>query len=142
MSAVLKEGRVTILRILALGAMTTFGLTGVALAADSDGAFASDFLHFGEKDGQAMYVHVCAGCHMPNAKGAVGAGAYPALAGNANLATAGYPVAMVLHGQKAMPAVGEMMTDQQVADVVNYVRTHFGNDYKDRVTAAEVKAAR
>lgn len=44
-----------------------------------------------------------------------------------------------LHG---MPAVGRMMTDQQVADVVNYVRTHFGNKYKDSVTAAQVKAAR
>ncbi len=132
----------TILRFLGLGAITVFGVAGAAFAADSDGAFSSDFFHFGEKDGQAMYVHVCAGCHMPNAKGAVGAAAYPALAGNANLATASYPVAMVLHGQKAMPAVGEMMSDQQVADVVNYVRTHFGNDYRDSVTAAEVKAAR
>ena len=26
-----------------------------------------------------------------------------------------------------MPPVGDMMSDAQVADVVNYVRTHFGN---------------
>ena len=35
-----------------------------------------------------------------------------------------------------------MMSDQQVADVINYVRTHFGNDYRDTVSAAAVKAAR
>ena len=28
-----------------------------------------------------------------------------------------------------MPPLGQMMSDQQVADVVNYVRTHFGNSY-------------
>ncbi len=37
-----------------------------------------------------------------------------------------------------MPPLGGMMSDEQVADVVNYVRTHFGNDYRDRVSAAAV----
>jgi len=41
-----------------------------------------------------------------------------------------------------MPPVGQMMTDQQVADVVNYVRTHFGNRYKDAVTAADAGSTR
>jgi mono/diheme cytochrome c family protein len=41
-----------------------------------------------------------------------------------------------------MPPIGGMMTDQQVADVVNYVRTHFGNKFKDAVTVADVKAMR
>ena len=35
-----------------------------------------------------------------------------------------------------------MMTDEQVAAVVNYVRTHFGNDYTDPVTAQDVKSVR
>jgi mono/diheme cytochrome c family protein len=35
-----------------------------------------------------------------------------------------------------------MMTDEQVADVVNYVRSHFGNSYGPVVSAADVKAAR
>jgi len=35
-----------------------------------------------------------------------------------------------------------MMTDLQVADVVNYVRTHFGNKYKDSLTAADIKPLR
>jgi mono/diheme cytochrome c family protein len=35
-----------------------------------------------------------------------------------------------------------MMSDQQIAAVANYVRTNLGNDYKDALTAAEVKALR
>jgi mono/diheme cytochrome c family protein len=92
--------------------------------------------------GRAIYTNVCQGCHMPDAKGAVGAGMYPALASNAKLETAGYPVAVVTHGQKAMPAFGALLNDQQIADVVNYVRTSYGNKYKDKVSAADVKAAR
>jgi len=41
------------------------------------------------KGGQAIYTNVCQGCHMPDAKGAVGAGMYPALAKNEKLETAG-----------------------------------------------------
>jgi mono/diheme cytochrome c family protein len=41
-----------------------------------------------------------------------------------------------------MPPLGELMSDEQVADVVNYVRTHFGNDYPDAVLPAEVSALR
>jgi mono/diheme cytochrome c family protein len=97
---------------------------------------------FEEQGGEAIYRHVCAGCHQPDAKGAIGAGAYPALAHNEKLESAGYPVSLVLHGQKAMPPLGGFLTDQQVADVVNYVRNHFGNSYDDAVDAALVKGAR
>jgi mono/diheme cytochrome c family protein len=41
-----------------------------------------------------------------------------------------------------MPPVGSMMNDDQVVAVVNYVRTHFGNQYSDPVTAEEVRLAR
>jgi mono/diheme cytochrome c family protein len=41
-----------------------------------------------------------------------------------------------------MPAIGDMMSDAQVAAVVNYVRTHFGNAYPDAVTVEDVAAAR
>ncbi|HXS08162.1 MAG TPA: cytochrome c [Rhizomicrobium sp.] len=92
--------------------------------------------------GEAVFKNICQGCHMANAQGAVGAGAYPALARNAKLEVAGYPVAVIVHGQKAMPAFGGLLNDQQIADVVNYVRTHFGNNYKDKVTPADVKAQR
>jgi mono/diheme cytochrome c family protein len=95
-----------------------------------------------QQGGEAIYKGVCQGCHMPDAKGAVGAGMYPALASNSKLETAGYPISVIIHGQKAMPVFGAAFSDQQIADVVNYIRTHFGNTYKDKVTPEEVKSAR
>lgn len=108
--------------------------------ADSAGTVAPS--SFSQTSGQAIYAVVCQGCHMPDAKGAVGAGAYPALAADTNLQSAGYPIYLVLYGQRAMPGFGGFLNDAQVAAVVGYIRTHFGNDYKDGVTAADVKAAR
>lgn len=92
--------------------------------------------------GEALYQAICQGCHMPDAKGAVGAGAYPGLARNARLAVAAYPLTVVVNGQKAMPPFGDDLTDQEIANVVNYVRSHFGNTYTDAASAAEVKELR
>jgi mono/diheme cytochrome c family protein len=97
---------------------------------------------FAERSSEALYANVCQACHMPDGKGASGGGTYPSLAGNQNLATRGYPVLVVVNGQRGMPPVGLMMTDDQVAAVINYVRTHFGNHYQDVVTSEEVKSAR
>ncbi len=94
------------------------------------------------KGGEAVFKGVCQGCHMTDAKGAVGAGMYPALAKDANLETAAYPVSVIVNGQKAMPPLKNFLSDQQVADVVNYIRSNFGNRYKDKVTAADVKTQR
>jgi mono/diheme cytochrome c family protein len=90
--------------------------------------------HAGEK----VYQEVCQACHMANAKGAVGAGRITALAGNANLAYPEYPIGVVTGGKGAMPWFRGQLTDQQIADVIGYVRTHFGNKYKGKVTAAMV----
>ena len=79
---------------------------------------------------------------MPDGRGAIGAGAYPALARNAKLEAAGYPVLLVVNGQKAMPAFGRQLDDNQVAAVVNYIRANFGSAYTDRVSTDDVKAAR
>jgi len=65
-----------------------------------------------------------------------------ALAHDPNLSGRGYPVAIVVNGQRAMPAFGDLLSDRQIADVVNYIRSHFGNDYTDEVTASEVGAMR
>ncbi len=108
---------------------------------DADGAFVSNG-KFMEPDGARLYNRICAGCHMPDAKGAKAAGFYPALANNPNMAAGGYPLLVVLKGMNGMPGVGQSMSDKQVADVVNYVRTHFGNKYKDAVSVADVKAMR
>lgn len=94
-------------------------------------------------DGKAIYEHVCQSCHMADAKGGkLSPAVYPALTGNAKLAVKAYPAIMVVNGLGAMPAFGSMLTDEQVASLVNYVRTHFGNTYADALTAAEVKTLR
>jgi len=110
----------------------------------SGSASAQDYFsgHFSQTSGEAVFKNICQGCHMPNAQGAVGAGRYPALAGNPKLAEPGYPVFMVMNGNKAMPSFGPDLTDEQIANVVNYVRTHFGNHYADAVTTQFVASAR
>jgi mono/diheme cytochrome c family protein len=92
--------------------------------------------------GAVVYQHVCQGCHMPGARGAAGAGAYPALANNPKLAELGYPVGMVLNGHGGMPWFNGTLSDAQIAEVVNFVRTHFGNHYTDAATAEFVRSVR
>ena len=79
---------------------------------------------------------------MADAKGAEGAGRYPALAGNPRLASNLYPVQVVLQGKHGMPPFGPFLDDAQVAAVVNHVRTHFGNAFQDDVAAADVAGLR
>jgi mono/diheme cytochrome c family protein len=106
---------------------------------------------FTTTDGQQIYEHVCQGCHMPAAVGAVGAGHYPALAKDPTLASRQYMALTILMGRRNMPAFGArhaigfggpaaVLSEAQIAAVINYVRSHFGNRYKDPITAAEVKA--
>ena len=97
---------------------------------------------FTETTGEELFASACQGCHMPDGKGAIGAGAYPSLVRDRNLESGGYPVHVVVRGQRAMPPVGAMMSDAQVAAVVNYVRTNFGNRYQDAVSADDVKRVR
>ncbi|MFN3661430.1 c-type cytochrome [Yoonia sp.] len=95
--------------------------------------------------GEAVYNAVCSGCHMPAGEGAEGAGIYPALADNELLAAPSYPIYLILEGQRAMPPFGGILDDQQVADVVNYIRSNFGNDFVEEwgeATAEEVAQTR
>jgi mono/diheme cytochrome c family protein len=120
-------------------------LAGVALLALGVGAGAQSFsspYRILPRDGQAIYEDLCQGCHMPQGQGAVGAGFYPALAHDEKLAAAGYAVSVIAGGRNGMPPMSFMLDDEQIAAVVNYVRTHFGNDYADAVTAADARAAR
>jgi mono/diheme cytochrome c family protein len=97
---------------------------------------------FTEKSGEALYNATCAGCHMPDGKGAQGAGHYPALADNPAVGAAPYVIVNVLHGRKGMPSFGDAMDDDQVAAVVNYTRTHFGNRFAESVTPSQVGSLR
>lgn len=98
--------------------------------------------HFVQRDGAALYHAICQGCHMPDARGAQGAGMYPALAANPKLASAAYPALTVLQGRRGMPALGDSLSDEQIAEVVNYVRSHFDNHFADSLTADDVARLR
>lgn len=102
-------------------------------------------------DGKQIYEQVCQACHMADAKGAVGAGKYPALARDPALASRQFMALTVLVGRRNMPAFGTKhaigfggpaltLSNEQIAAVVNYVRSNFGNEYKDRLTPQEVVA--
>src|ERR1700686_740202 len=56
---------------------------------------------FAEMTGEELFANVCQGCHMPDAKGATGAGTYPSLAGNRNLEADGYPINTLLQNSSS-----------------------------------------
>jgi mono/diheme cytochrome c family protein len=124
---------------------------GSARAQSSDQAFYTP-VSIHNANGEAIFKHICQGCHMPDAKGATGAGSYPALTGNPKLASPQYMAAVILFGRHDMPSfemkptthssffADTQLSDEQIADVIHYVRTHFGNAYSNSITAAEVAA--
>src|SRR4051812_17160241 len=120
------------------------GLTILAVLTLPAAAQTADFrgAAFAMQGGEAVFRGICQGCHMADAKGATGAGSYPALAKNAHLAEAGYVITMVLNGHKGMPPFRGHLTDQQIADVANYVRRNFGNRFRGDVKPEYVKALR
>ncbi len=85
------------------------------------------------RGGGEVYLSSCAFCHGVDGKGV--AGSIPALAGNPAVAAEGPEnvIRVVLggleasHGQAPMPAVGMGLSDGDIAAVVNYVRTSWGN---------------
>ncbi|MFM0206170.1 cytochrome c [Paraburkholderia sediminicola] len=124
-----------------LGAATV--VSAQAVAQDESRTFTiSPGYRFTETGGEALYNATCAGCHMPDGKGAQGAGHYPALADNPAVEAAPYVIVNVLHGRKGMPSFGDEMNDDQVAAVVNYTRTHFGNRFAGDVTPSQVRSLR
>jgi mono/diheme cytochrome c family protein len=125
---------------------TKAALAALALSLIAGQAFAQAGFTFSETTGKEIYEGICQGCHMPDGKGAVAQGSaplgYPALAGNPKLAVGAYPAMVVARGQKAMPQFGSQLSDTQIANVVNYVRTEFGNKYANPITPAQVTPLR
>ncbi len=122
--------------------MTKRDAPGASKPAGFNPRFSPDGERFVQQGGEQLYRSVCQGCHMPQGQGAQGAGFYPPLAKNVRLAAGQYPVYVILNGLHGMPPFDHRLNDQQVADVVNYIRTHFGNAYPDAITAQEVKKLR
>ena len=123
---------------------------GIAAGAHADNAGVAPAAASGDAGGAEIYAHICQACHMPQGQGAVGAGHYPKLAGDPALASWQYVALTVLNGKNGMPAFaspeyefifgGVRLSDAQVAAVVNYVRSRFGNTSKGSATAAQVAA--
>jgi mono/diheme cytochrome c family protein len=94
--------------------------------------------------GQSIYTDNCAACHGANGRGT--AGIAPTLAGASSVAGKRPDTAVraVLQGFEpsgpwgVMPAFAEVFTADQVSDVVNYVRTSWGNNGPGRVDPSMV----
>ena len=102
--------------------------------------------------GEKLYNGACIACHEED--GSSAPRIYPPLPGNANLqsADATSTLRIILDGAEtvttprapnkgSMPAYAAKMTDQQIADVTNYIRNAWGNA-APLVTADEVAKAR
>jgi len=105
------------------------------------------------QDGQQLYTLYCSACHALDGKGATG-GTFPPLAGSPYVA--GDPdlaVKIVLNGLTGpvdvlgktynleMPPQGAVLPDDQIAAILTYVRTSWGNQ-AGPVTADQVKTIR
>jgi mono/diheme cytochrome c family protein len=102
--------------------------------------------------GAAIYAHACVSCHEADGSGAPRI--YPPLPGNALLQSAdpASTLRVILDGAQtittprapnkgSMPAYAKQLSDQQIADVTNYIRNSWGNAGPS-VTADQVAKAR
>jgi cytochrome c553 len=102
--------------------------------------------------GRTIYVNRCAACHRSDGQGM--APAYPPLAGNPSIEmeSSVNPLRMVLNGgyppqthdnqrPYGMPPFAQIMSDEEVAAVVTYIRVSWGN-HGSPVTPHEANAMR
>jgi cytochrome c6 len=76
--------------------------------------------------GEAGFAAACSACHQLNGKGIPGA--FPALAGNSFAQGPQEPVVQtVLGGRGGMPAFRNDLSDEQLASILTYVRSAWGN---------------
>jgi len=103
--------------------------------------------------GKAIYGRICAACHLGSGKGVPGNN-IPPLAGSAFAqGDPSVPIRIVLHGFRGpierngtqingqMAAWKDQLSDQEIADVLTYVRSAFGNSGA-AITPDEVKTVR
>ena len=103
-------------------------------------------------DGKALFMSRCAMCHQAAGQGMPNV--YPPLAGSEFVnGPAAKHIQIVLKGltgsikvkgkpyNNVMPAQASLMTDEEIAAVISYERTSWGN-HGGKVTVAQVKALR
>jgi mono/diheme cytochrome c family protein len=79
--------------------------------------------------GETQYAGTCAGCHQARGTGLAGV-AKPLVGSQWVLGTPARLVRIVLHGKEGemlMPPLGGALTDEQIANVLTYVRRSWGN---------------
>ncbi len=82
----------------------------------------------------------CSACHQPTGLGVKGA--FPALAGDPFVQHDASPVVtVVLDGRGGMPRFADQLSDAEIAAILTYVRSAWGNR-AGPVTAAQVAADR
>jgi mono/diheme cytochrome c family protein len=90
-------------------------------------------------DGASIFKQNCAACHQAMGQGVPGA--FPALAGNAFVQGEPRAVAHVLlNGRGGMPNFRDDLTNDEIAAVLSYVRSSWGN-HAPPLTPATVAAA-
>jgi mono/diheme cytochrome c family protein/glucose/arabinose dehydrogenase len=94
--------------------------------------------------GRDIYRNTCQACHQPDGRGLEKVA--PTLIGSAlALAAPEIPARVLLHGKEGpvglMPPVGSVLTDEQIANVLTYVRREWGQS-GSVVDAAVVKGVR
>lgn len=92
------------------------------------------------QSGAELFSQNCAACHQPAGEGIPGA--FPALAGSAFVqGDPKAPAWVVTHGRGGMPNFAEDLDDGQIASILTYVRSSWGNK-AGPVDAATVKGVR
>jgi mono/diheme cytochrome c family protein len=79
------------------------------------------------RDGPTIYAQQCMSCHGDQGQGTSGV---PALSGNGGV-TADNPkpvISIVKHGRRAMPGFDAKLSDVEIAAIVTYIRTAWGNE--------------
>ncbi|GAA6736731.1 c-type cytochrome [Thermus oshimai] len=76
-------------------------------------------------EGETLFTRVCASCHGAQGQGGVG----PTLQNNTRLQDVSFLVEAVTKGLGYMPPVAANLTNREVAAVLTFVRTSFGNSY-------------
>jgi mono/diheme cytochrome c family protein len=96
------------------------------------------------KAGREVYADVCQGCHQPDGRGQDKVAA-SLIDSRLALATSDIPIRALLNGKEGatglMPPVGATLSDEQVANVLTYVRREWGHT-ASAVSPAEVKQVR
>lgn len=78
------------------------------------------------EDGGALFQENCAACHQSKGQGVPGA--FPALAGNKFVQDDPKgPAYVVTHGRGGMPNFSDDLTDDQLAAILSFVRSSWGN---------------